>query len=266
MAYEIEIAFKGGLSASQKKVFELAAKRWSELITSVLPAVSLNGKTIKGLLIEAKGISINQAGGVLGQAGPTHLRPVSMLPARGIMEFDSADLASMEQDGSLQSVITHEMGHVIGIGTIWHADNLNLVKGSETSNPTFVGPEAMKEFGKLIGKPSAPVPLENTGGPGTAEGHWREKIFGDEMMTGFLSGPTQPFSRLTLAALVDLGYKVDMSKADPFVLPSHLELAMMGVGAENSLIRRCQMCSGAAHIPDRTVLAADAVLETTGKK
>jgi predicted Zn-dependent protease len=36
-----------------------------------------------------------------------------MIPAKGRMEFDRADLARMEADGSLTSVIVHEMGHVI---------------------------------------------------------------------------------------------------------------------------------------------------------
>ena len=35
------------------------------------------------------------------------------------MSFDTADLAQIEADGSLVRVIMHEMGHVLGIGTIW---------------------------------------------------------------------------------------------------------------------------------------------------
>lgn len=33
-----------------------------------------------------------------------------------LQNFDSADIVQMENDGSLLGVITHEMGHVIGIG------------------------------------------------------------------------------------------------------------------------------------------------------
>jgi len=40
-------------------------------------------------------------------------------------------------------------------------------------------------------------------------------------MTGFLSGTTQPISRMTVRALVDLGYGgVDVSKADAFSIAS----------------------------------------------
>lgn len=38
--------------------------------------------------------------------------------ATGDMQFDTADLSAMEADGTLNDVIMHEMGHVIGIGTI----------------------------------------------------------------------------------------------------------------------------------------------------
>jgi hypothetical protein len=40
------------------------------------------------------------------------------IPISGTMEFDIADSASGFKDGSLLTVITHEMGHVLGIGTL----------------------------------------------------------------------------------------------------------------------------------------------------
>ena len=46
----------------------------------------------------------------------------------------------------------------------------------------------MKEYGLLKGptvKPT-PVPVENTGGPGTSDSHWRETVFRSEMMTDSL--------------------------------------------------------------------------------
>jgi hypothetical protein len=43
---------------------------------------------------------------------------------------------------------------------------------------------------------------------------------------------------MTIASLADLGYKVDLSVADAFTLPSHLELRAMGVGADPDLVRR----------------------------
>lgn len=62
--------------------------------------------------------------------------------------------------------------------------------------------------------------MEDQGGAGTARGHWKESVYQNELMTGFLSGNSQPMSRLTVQALRDLGYVVDLSKADAFTIPS----------------------------------------------
>ena len=48
---------------------------------------------------------------------PAERRSGSQLPVRGIMEFDSADLAALEASGQFENVILHEMGHVLGCGT-----------------------------------------------------------------------------------------------------------------------------------------------------
>jgi hypothetical protein len=72
------------------------------------------------------------------------------------------------------------------------------------------------------------VPVENTGGPGTADGHWRETVFRNELMSGFISAAGNPLSRLTAASLGDMGYKVDLAAAEPYVLPNLTELAEEG--------------------------------------
>src|SRR4029453_4766454 len=118
---------------------------------------------------------IDGVGRILGQAGPTNLRPATagasaLLPAKGIMSFDTADLANMEADGTLVDVITHEMGHVIGIGTIW--EDKGLLAGAGSENPQFTGTHAKREFGRLRGTGPALVPVENIGGAGTRDGHW----------------------------------------------------------------------------------------------
>ena len=46
--------------------------------------------------------------------------------------------------------------------------------------------------------------------------HWRENVFDDEMMTGFLSATYQPISLMTIESFKDLGYTVDDSAADDF--------------------------------------------------
>jgi hypothetical protein len=71
--------------------------------------------------------------------------------------------------------------------------------------------------------------VENTGGPGTKNSHWRDTVFSNELMTGFVSNPPNPLSRLTVASLKDLGYVVDLTKAEPYSLPNLLRLAEGGM-------------------------------------
>ena len=118
----------------------------------------------------------------------------------------------------------------------------------------------MQEFLALVGSGGhQPVPVANTGGPGTRCGHWREAVFGNELMTGFLDTGSNPISRLTIASLADLGYEVNLEAADDYSLPSALELAMMGISGDGHR-QLYRMCGGGIRpiepivLPDENVL------------
>lgn len=233
-AFPISIRFRGGLSASQQAVFVAAAARWQKVIVQPLPAVMVGTTKTTGLLIDAQGVKIDGPRGILGQAGPTRLRPGNMgaaafLPCAGVMSFDSDDLSAMEHDGTILDVITHEMGHVLGIGTVWQ--RRGRLVGAGLPNPTFNGKNANSEYATLRfpGQVSS-VPVENMGGPGTRDAHWRERVFANELMTGYVSRPgvPNPLSRLTVASLEDIGYAIDFHEAEPFALPTSLEVEEMG--------------------------------------
>jgi hypothetical protein len=230
--FTIEVRFLGGLTSLQQAAFSQAADRWATIIVGDLPSVEVDREIIDDVLILAQGKDIDGPGRILGQAGPTHLRPdaagaSAFLPAKGIMSFDSADLANMETAGTLHDVITHEMGHVLGFGTVW--EDKRVVTGLTTQNPTFTGRAAMREYAALRGGGAQrPVPVENTGGPGTFGGHWRESVFRNELMSGFIAQPGNPLSRITVGSLADLGYQVDLDAAEPYQLPDLLALAEEG--------------------------------------
>lgn len=230
--FTIEVRFLGGLSDTQQAAFAAAADRWTEIIVGDLPTVTVDNEAIDDVLILAQGSAIDGPGMILGQAGPTHLRPesagdVAFIPAKGMMSFDTADLERLESGGTLNDVITHEMGHVLGIGTIWQLKR--LLRGQGTSNPTFVGPGAIAEYQKLRGTSGrGQVPVENMGGIGTRESHWRETVFGNELMSGFITEPGNPLSRMTVASLSDLGYEVDLDAAEAYRLPDLLARAEAG--------------------------------------
>lgn len=259
MSFTIEVRFLGGLTEGQQQVFDDSACRWAEIITGELPRVRLpNGDIIENVRIDAQGTSIDGASGILGQAGPTQLRSGSLLPATGIMRFDTADLARLEAENSLKDVIIHEMGHVLGFGTLWSADLLNLITGEGSDDPQFTGENAIMEYQALTdNEESSGVPVANTGGPGTRDGHWRELIFDNELMTGFIDSGDNPVSRLTIAAFADMGYQVNYTAADGYALPDPTLLSLKQLNENN----QCQMCNRRILRCDPIVLPESAYLD-----
>jgi hypothetical protein len=203
-----------GLTATQQAVFQQAASRWAQVITGDLPDATYNGVFVDDLLIDASVIDIDGVGGTLGQAGPDRVRSGTLLPIHGTMQFDRADIDALERNGGLFATVLHEMGHVLGIGTIWQ--QRGLVTGAGTSNPRFVGPQATAAYNQRFGVSAAGVPLETAGGAGTRDSHFRESVFGNELMTGFLNSGSNPLSAITVGSLADLGYQVNFAAADPY--------------------------------------------------
>lgn len=222
-AFDIEVNFiDNSLTASQRAVFADAANRWAEIIIADIPDVFVTGLgLVDDVVINASAPIIDGVGGTLGQAGPTQIRSGSFLPATGVMQFDSADLANLEASGQLEDVVLHEMGHVLGIGTIWNFFP-DLLTGAGTSNPRFTGDQATAAYNSIFGLSDTSVPVENTGGPGTRDSHWRESVFNNELLTGFLGGGSNPISQVTVGSLADLGYGVNLGAADPYSPPSSL--------------------------------------------
>jgi hypothetical protein len=209
--FNIDIRYSG--NPQYQSAFNNAALRWQSIITGDLPNVTsaLSGN-IDDLLITASVVAIDGAGGVLGRAAPTALRSDSGLPYAGMMQFDSADMATMLANGTLEGVIVHEMGHVLGIGTLWdYQDLINPV-----SNSQYIGTNGLSAWRTVSGNANASfVPLETAGGRGTAGVHWSENTFGDELMTGYVDS-TMPISIVTIGTLADLGYTVNYAQADPY--------------------------------------------------
>ncbi len=216
--FNITLQFDGGLTASQQAIFEEAAYIWESIIVGDIPDVQTTLGLVDDIVIDASGIYIDGQGGILGQAGPTGLRNVSYLPYSAQMQFDTADLAQLEADGQLLEVITHEMGHSLGFGTIW--SDLGLLIGAGTSDPEFIGAGATAEYNAIFGLTASSVPVESTGGPGTADAHWRETVFDNELMTGWINSGVNPLSRITAASMGDIGYQVNLDAAQAYLPPS----------------------------------------------
>ena len=205
-----------GLTASQQTIFQQAANRWSQVITGDLPNATYRGQTVDDLLINASSITIDGVNGILGQAGPDAFRSGSDLPYHGIMQFDSADMASMESSGLLFSVVLHEMGHILGIGTIWARPWPAVRRRHEQSDLSRSQRHgAVQPDFRHIGQRRAG--REHGRRSGTRDSHWRETVFTNELMTGWAGpGTNLPLSRVTVGSLADIGYTVNYAAADAY--------------------------------------------------
>lgn len=235
-AYQIDVQFLTTVSPARQAVFDSAAAQWERLIYGDVPDINLANNPIPpdlcfqgqpgmsglidDLLIQVILDSIDGPGSILGAAAPCFIRNVGKLPLHGVMFFDTADVATLEQEGTFDEVVLHEMAHVLGFGTLWLPQGLNLLAGSGGSDPYFTGVQARAAFDRIGGTAytgGLKVPLENMGGPGTAESHWRESVFGTELMTGFVTiGVANPLSVVTVASLHDEAYVVNYAAADPY--------------------------------------------------
>lgn len=96
----------------------LCSFRWAEVVTHI-PCTGVNpdGGEAGELRISALLEDVDGEGGVLGFAGPSAVWfECQGISYSGEMTFDTGDVDVLEQGGTLEGVILHEMGHVIGSG------------------------------------------------------------------------------------------------------------------------------------------------------
>ena len=235
-AFQINLVYLTPISPSRQAVFQGAATRWQQMVFGDIADITVNIPdslcfteqpaivgTIDDLMIHVILDSIDGPGFILGGAAPCFIRSAGKLPLHGVMIFDTADVAMLETEGLFDEVILHEMGHVLGFGTLWAPAWLNLLVGGGGGDPSFIGPNARTAFERLGGATysgGAKVPVENSGGGGTRDVHWRESVFDNELMTGYLNaGVANPLSFLSVAAMRDEGYQANYAAADVYTHP-----------------------------------------------
>ena len=226
--YDITVRYTGSATPRQQQAVANAVARWRSVITSDLANIPVNAQanacfdgqpslneTVDDLLLFVSFDSIDGVNRVLGEAGPCFVRSDNSLPVIGHLRLDAADLGAMERVGTLDDVVLHEIGHVLGIGTLWSMKG--LIAGAGGTDPHFTGAQALSAY-RTLGGTATGAPIENTGGSGTRDGHWRESVFGNELMTGYIGGIPNPLSTLTIASLQDLGYGAAAGAANGYTI------------------------------------------------
>ena len=216
--FSIDLVFLDDLTEVEQELWRRVAKRWEAAIRSELPDYEFSeawfgecgghsieipvGEQIDDLRIYVampdEIISGRQK--VLGTASPYLLRS-SSFPIIGCVQM----LKNLYEPWGIG---LHEIGHVLGIGTIWRSSGMLRDLNADTH---FAGPQAIAAFNQAdrTNYQGAKVPTEPDGS------HWRTEVLNELMANATGS---DDLSAITLQALSDLGYSVDLSAADPFVI------------------------------------------------
>ena len=257
---DIVFVDESNFTEAEKAIIQRAARRWEEVIVGDLPDVDysnapelvekewydvdLEARIVINSVIDDLRIFINDvdlgtfAGALAGPCGDFIYETDStgnttLIFRSGIgcivinnntgyylNNLRNADEYNKElHEDRFEKMVVHEIGHVLGIGTDW----FDFIENDATNNPGadthFTGPLAIKAFDEAGGTnyKGAKVPVENQGYWNT-DAHWRGSVVGGEIMSQ--SGNFASLSAITIQALADLGYKVDVSKADPYRLPA----------------------------------------------
>ena len=218
--FDIELVLLGDFTESQERVLQYVARRWMAVITEDLPDYEFSEgwsgkchdqsfKIPSGERIDDLRIYVSTLQGPSvdfhGVGGTRLLREETHLPVVGCMAFD-VSRANLLVTG------LHEIGHVLGFGTIWY--EFGFYQNPPDGDPHFNGPLAVAAFDDAGGRDykGAKVPLQGGGG------HWRIPVLEGELMTPY-GGWTRRLSAITVQSLADLGYGVDVSQAEAYTLP-----------------------------------------------
>lgn len=207
---------------------ERVANRWRRIIRSAPPGEAVNlpinacrnrvpvNQFISGVRVLIRLDSLFTF--IAAQGGPCAIRS-NGLPLLGTIQVNWAVYPTLS-DQKLDELIMHEVGHVLGIGSVWRSAAFpGLVQGDTNStDPVFLGPNAVAAFARLGGSErytGRAVPLQPR-----VLGHWRQVPFAGELMAPALATVSQATSAVTVASLRDIGWNVEPEAYDEYELPS----------------------------------------------
>jgi hypothetical protein len=213
--------------------FGSAADRWANVITG-WPKGAGGRPALDVLTIEVRMTDLNKKRDPNGSFILAHVDvrdqlksgPAKHIPTRARISLDKVKFVDrFQQDGpATADLIAHEIGHALGFGETWAKRGLLREVGTKVF---YTGKHAVAEYRSwtAANKAKPGVPVEDTGGQNTALEHWKENSSDTsrqglrltfELMSGNLEHGDNRLTRLTVAAMKDLGYQVDMDAADDY--------------------------------------------------
>jgi hypothetical protein len=234
----------GSFNAQQTSILNDALAHvenfWENVITGYQPGITVTAvpisinPTFSGLASASFGGTVFEGGFTVASSGFININvneivnfsnwqgvpgPPTFKPPTGLNYIDE--------------LLAHETGHVLGIGTLWTANNVYLLNTFQ-----YTGQYGTAAYQTEFNQPAMFLPVENAGNPGTPNSHWDQLMRsspqegdpndpwsldprvgitdqygrdrGLELMSGAIDPDyLEPFvSRTTVQSMRDLGYTV----------------------------------------------------------
>ncbi|MDZ7960684.1 MAG: pre-peptidase C-terminal domain-containing protein, partial [Aulosira sp. DedQUE10] len=212
LSFSISPTFASNINTTAQATIQKAISFWKNAISytsfdtsqtftlKFIEDTSITGSTL------AQGESLSTATDANGH----------IIPTSGQLKLSSSYLNTLNTVTNYSpNIIIHEIGHALGLVGLLNSSSVDPTSGNYKAN-TYAGwvyGELRRTFSQTA------IPMTIGVGEGSDYIHWKEEVFGNEIMTHVTKGATSAFSQLSLAALRDIGWNINYGAAQPYSLP-----------------------------------------------
>ena len=216
--FDITVEFGEGFNEQWRQAIRHSVARWEQVITADYPTSNASltkcgierEVAVDDLLIRFEWRA--RTGHIGGSA--LHCSTVATpgfpaeRPNAGIVWLNSThfDTQRVQDFMNVDHIVLHEIGHVLGIGTVWGDSGFVTQVGTQLQ---FTGQNAVNAFNRTMRQTtSTGVPLEPDGA------HWWRTVTEELMTSGGNRSQKNKITEVSIGALHDLGYTVSYEQAD----------------------------------------------------